>query len=320
MFKKTKNKLLYVLILPLTLALFLAVITLSIVVTNINNKKYDESIDNNVNINVNNFDLNNSFLSKYGNAFMQKEEITIYLTGSYVNSYLVRNVLNDWANHTSYIIGSYIYSTTFDIEPLASYQVSGLPSNLEFLSMNSVKTLLESDNEYSFIIRNSNIPTSYNFIKYQPSYGICSLVSKITKDNEVIGILVNDFDTEKFYQNVFPFSQNNNPQVSYFSIGKNGTYLSTSSEEAIDVTSINKDKQRIKSFVYAYKYAMDDGIDIVLVMNTKNAFNTSLYTILGISGIAIAIFVMTLLVSNYISNSIFKPLDRLNFLIHSTLE
>jgi hypothetical protein len=108
---------------------------------------------------------------------------------------------------------------------LASNGLSGLPTYTQITSLNSVDDFLGEARITAMIMRHQYIADNYDFMAYDESYGILSFFVKIYQDNQYLGLLVADLDSEYLYNTFFDYQAYRTIEVSNSFIAQSSNLL-----------------------------------------------------------------------------------------------
>ncbi len=224
MFEKLKKKImLYILLTTILFTTIMSIISFYFVSNSIlNNFKYS------VNENINQSIKNSLFsIEAARNSTIQISQNTGIIDAITENEYhySVNPILNTLKNTSYGILGVTLYTTNQIVYNTSS--VSSYPSFSEILENDTMSQFIQSEDTIYLSIRTSTITDIYNYVRYDPQYGMISYIVKLyDESNNICGYLFVDINPSFIYNQFFNYKNYKNfKNVETFIISQDNTYL-----------------------------------------------------------------------------------------------
>lgn len=321
-----KKKMRRFLRLPIMLLIIFSFISLISVVTILEINSTRRTIMKTVNNKLESFSLTLSLQISQNKSITTNEEIISYLQGDGAEESLIRERLSNKVIQSPLLRANTIISLTDDVDHLSSYQISTFPNIEMFKSLTEITRFLNSTADSFFFLRHEVIPYSYDHVPYPSSNGLISLVEKIKANENTVGLLVSDYNTNKLYTEGLSFVFSGVIDTKNMHLQNNESILK---EEGSTGTFLNSPKSGLfykplneALYVIDLKFQTVDttNLTLVLLMNVEKMVTYHIITFIILIVTAGLLLVITELFIRYSSNKIFDPLAKINHDIKTFLE
>lgn len=305
MFKKTKLKIQYTIMIFLGLFVIIESVFSIISIHNELLKNYQNGINDSIDLSIANC----------------KSNIATALSASTHVVNLGNNIteqsLNNLKQVTFCINGVSYYPLVGEV--LHTNGMSGLPTLNELLKIPEIKAYYENDNkEAIYSLRTEVIPSYYSASSYDASYGIISYINKVYQDDLLIGYLFVDISPYFLYRTFFDYRDytyfNNYASFiifshnTYFHYQNNDRYASYISEIVPDKIVTSHDHS---CFIVTREIKQIDTYLSVVI--PKDAYYLSfINTIMPVIVLSLAFIFLGIFIAIYISKRIVLSLSKLN--------
>lgn len=322
MFKKTKRRLKLWLLTPTLCFFIMSFLLSSISLSTYNKNNYIAFLQNSIAIQVKQINLEFTFIKSFMNSLTADDEVLSYINGNLGNESYVKSKLNDKTIQLEYILGNSLYPVN-DVKETSDYQIGGLVDKSTFLKIPEIKKLIDENNDNLVFIRNEDINASYILSPYEKEYGILSLITSIKDtNNNIIALLVSDFDTFQLYNSLISFTRFNSLKVDSLYLNEGDVLLKETSqvEDLRSKYNIQDTLTQFSFFSYGINTPLIDEVSLFISFSSTDLLfqNLIIYIALFIlfSFVLIVLFSITI----KLVNNTFDSLAEINKLIIETLE
>ncbi len=309
--------------------LILYIFTFTLLYTTMTLLDYTNSrrtITNAVDKTLDNFALNLSLQVSANNSVITNPDIINYLTGTNGLESTIRAQLSAKVAQSPAIRANTIIPLNPPINSLSSYQISTFPANEAFLNLFPIKTFLIRSETSLFFLRHDVIPSSYDLVNYPPERGLCSLVEKIYKDDNVVGLLISDYYSDRLYEDGLAFS---------FPHGLTSFFVQLqNSDNLLQATNLAQTFKPHPATGFKYKLGREisiiknlsdeqtvlDDLTLIISINPQPMVVRNIIILVILLVIAGVLIVTSSAFINFTSNKIFEPLSEINDNIKRFLE